>query len=170
MIVLVGMMGAGKSTVGRQLADQLGVEFMDTDQILERRLGRPTAQVFKLFGEPTFRDHETAVLKSLDPGPGVLATGGGIVLRDENWTEMRRLGPVVFLDVQIHRLCERLKKSKRKRPLLEREDWEEVVAELLSTRRPLYEKADIRVEVNTENFPETIERIVSEYQSWQERR
>lgn len=169
MIVLVGMMGAGKSTVGKALAERLGVEFMDTDQILERRLGRPTAQVFKLFGEPTFRDHETAVLKSLASGPGVLATGGGIVLREENWIEMRRLGAVVFMDVEARRLCERLRRSKRKRPLLEREDWESVVADLVATRRPLYEQADIRVEVNTENFPETVQKIVQEYRAWEGR-
>jgi len=165
MIVLVGMMGAGKSTVGRMLADALGVGFKDTDSLIENRLGRPTSQVFKLFGEETFRQHETAILRSLAIDNDVLATGGGIVLRDENWAEMKRLGPVVFLDVEAQRLQERLRKSKRKRPLLEREDWEDVLAELLKTRRPLYLKADIVVEVDTEDFSETILKIVEQLEN-----
>lgn len=159
--MLVGMMGAGKSTVGRLLAEELGVGFKDTDSLIESRLGRPTSQVFKLFGEDTFRQHETAILRSLPPDDDVLATGGGIVLRDENWVEMRRLGPVVFLDVEAERLRERLRKSKRKRPLLERDDWEKVFDDLLESRRPLYMQADIVVDVNTEDFSETIAKILS---------
>lgn len=162
MIVLVGMMGAGKSTVGRLLAEELSVGFKDTDALIETRLGRPTSQVFKLFGEDTFRQHETAILRSLEPDDDVLATGGGIVLRDENWIEMRRLGPTVFLDVEADRLRDRLRKSKRKRPLLERADWEEAFGEILASRRPLYLKADIVVPVNTEDFSETIVKILEE--------
>lgn len=162
MIVLVGMMGAGKSTVGRMLADSLNVGFKDTDSLIETRLGRPTSQVFKLFGEDTFRQHETAILRSLQPEDDVLATGGGIVLRDENWTEMRRLGSTIFLDVDADRLKERLRRSKRKRPLLERDDWEEAFGQILESRRPLYLKADITVPVDTEDFTETIEKILEE--------
>ena len=164
MIVLVGMMGAGKSTVGRLLAETLAVPFQDTDSLLEVRLGRPTSQLFRLFGEDTFRDHESAILRSLEPDEGVLATGGGIVLRDANWVEMRRLGPIVFLDVDSDRLRDRLRRSKRKRPLLEREDWESMVDAILETRRPLYQKADIKVDVDTENFEQTIEKIIEELQ------
>src|SRR5437868_3400733 len=95
--VLVGMMGAGKSAVGRALAGLAAREFVDTDQLLQNRFGRPVSQIFQHYGEETFRDHETNILRGLAPGRFVLSTGGGIVLREANWLEMRRLGVVIYL-------------------------------------------------------------------------
>lgn len=153
-LILVGMMGSGKSTVGRLLADSLDVPFEDTDSLLEYRLGRSVSQLFGLFGEETFRQHETATLRSLESDDGVLATGGGIVTRDENWAEFARLGVSVFLDVDRDILVGRLEQSKRRRPLLETENWEMKLDELLKVRRPMYEKADFRVQVKDEQFEE----------------
>src|SRR5580658_4293007 len=121
--ILVGMMGAGKSSIGRLLAESTGRSFVDTDLILQQRLGRPISQIFQIYGEEAFRDHETSVLKGLEPSMSVISTGGGIVLRDENWAEFNRLGQTIFLDASIETLIGRLAVSKKKRPLLQVEDW-----------------------------------------------
>ncbi|MBX3117805.1 MAG: shikimate kinase [Fimbriimonadaceae bacterium] len=141
--ILIGMMGSGKSSVGRQLAEISGRPFEDTDMLLERRFGRTVSQIFKVYGEEAFRGHETSVLKSLTPQDCVLATGGGIVMRDANWDEMRRLGTVIYLRADLSRLTNRLEQSKRKRPLLMVEDWEGKLSDLIDQRAHLYEKADI---------------------------
>ncbi|MFM9874678.1 MAG: shikimate kinase [Fimbriimonadaceae bacterium] len=158
-VILVGMMGSGKSTVGRALADLLGYPFQDTDMMLEHRLGRQIPQLFKLYGEVAFRAHETSILKSLEPENRVLATGGGIVLKEENWIEFRRLGRVIFLDVPVELLAQRLEISNRKRPLLQTENWKEKLIELYEFRRPLYEKADIRFEIDERPIEEVANRI-----------
>ncbi len=142
------MMGAGKSSVGRALADLAEREFDDTDSILQRRLGRSIPELFRLYGEDAFRAHETAVLKSLDQGSKVLATGGGIVLREENWTEMRRLGTTVFLYASPEILLSRLEASKKRRPLLETPDWQDRALGILDQRLPLYQQADLTVSMD----------------------
>ncbi len=140
--ILVGMMGAGKSTVGRELARLSERNFADTDSLLQNRFGRSISQIFDVYGEATFRDHEHSILKGLEPEGRVLATGGGIVLREDNWEELRRLGTTIFLETPIETLIERLAVSRKKRPLLEREDWQEALRDLYSRREPLYRKAD----------------------------
>lgn len=159
-IILIGMMGSGKSTVGRALAALLDVPFEDTDQMLEYRLGRHIPQLFQLYGEEAFRAHETSVLQGLQPVPRVLATGGGIVLHERNWTEFKRLGRTVFLDVPDELLIRRLEFSSRKRPLLQSEDWQERLAKMYTDRRPLYERADVRFLVEDQSIPDVAERIV----------
>jgi len=145
--ILVGMMGSGKSTVGRRLASLAERPFQDTDTLLQNRFGRTISQVFNLYGEAAFRDHETSVLKGLQPEKGVLATGGGIVVRDENWDELRRLGRTIYLSVPSEVLAERLAQSKRKRPLLETENWEQKLHDLLDARAERYRLADLVYEV-----------------------
>jgi len=145
--VLVGMMGAGKSALGRAICETTGREHVDTDLILQRRLGRQIPQLFRIYGETTFRDHETSVLKGLQPGFSVVSTGGGIVLREANWAQMQRLGVIAFVDVDFECLAERLTISKKPRPLLQVEDWKEKLRKLLDERRPLYSKADVTVNV-----------------------
>ncbi len=142
------MMGAGKSSVGRALSELANREFADTDLLLQQRLGRPIPQIFSIYGEEAFRDHETALLRSLEPGPLVLATGGGIVIREENWEQLRRLGTTIFLDASQETLIERLDCSKKKRPLLESDDWQEKLDLLLRKRMPLYRQADLTVSVD----------------------
>lgn len=148
--ILLGMMGSGKTTVGRRAAELAGYEFHDTDQLLVRKLGRPIHQIFQFYGEEAFRQHETRILSEMESGNGVLATGGGIVLREENWTEMRRLGKTIFLQVPEELLIERLAVAKRRRPLLEREDWEEQLGIILAGRLELYRQADVILDI-TEN-------------------
>jgi len=139
------MMGAGKSSVGRALSELGGREFWDTDLMLQNRLGRPISQIFQVYGEDAFRDHETSILRSLEPGDAVISTGGGIVLRDANWEEMRRLGTTIYLEASPETLIARLESSKKKRPLLQVEEWPERLRELLGKREPLYKQADVTV-------------------------
>jgi shikimate kinase len=149
--ILIGMMGAGKSSVGRALAELSGREFLDTDLMLQHRLGRPIPQIFQVYGEDAFRDHETSILRALQPKSAVLSTGGGIVLREANWTEMRRLGLTIYLKAAPETLIDRLEASKKKRPLLQVEEWPDRVRELLDRRAALYEQADVTVELDSED-------------------
>lgn len=141
------MMGVGKSTVGHVLAEQTGREFVDTDRMLVQRFGRPVPQIFQIYGETTFRDHEASILKSLERSGKVVSTGGGIVLREENWESMRRLGVTIFLDVPLDVLITRLKNSKKRRPLLQTEDVEGRIEQILEARMPIYRRADITVQL-----------------------
>ena len=146
--ILVGMMGAGKTSVGRRLAEISDREFLDTDRMIQARLGRPIAQIFSLYGEAAFRDHETAVIRSLAAGPTVISTGGGVIIREENRKLLQQLGPTVYLKSKPENIKARLQASKKKRPLLDREDWEETFDAILASREPLYSQADHTVDVD----------------------
>lgn len=153
-------MGAGKSTIGRELAARSGRTFADTDLLLQARFGRSLPRVFDLYGEVTFRDHETSILKSLEPANQVLATGGGIVQNPENWTEMQRLGTTVYMNVAPEILKMRLEKSKRPRPLLMVENWHERFDDLFYRRQPMYMQADVVVELCEETPAETCAKLL----------
>ncbi|HSI73339.1 MAG TPA: shikimate kinase [Fimbriimonas sp.] len=146
--ILLGMMGAGKSALGRGVAELSGRPFVDTDILLQNRFGRPVSQIFQIYGEQTFRDHENSVLRGLEPGPYILATGGGIVTREENWNELRRIGTTIFLQASPETLIGRLEQSKKRRPLLETENWQERARGILESRLPLYLQADLVVRVD----------------------
>jgi shikimate kinase len=165
MVILVGMMGSGKSVLGRALADELEVPFLDADRLFEHRLGSPVQRWFEKYGEQSFREHETLTLRLLEPQPAVLATGGGVVLRDENWDEMRRLGTTVFLDVPPQTIKQRLAVSKRKRPLLSHEDWEDRFDLIYASRRAQYERADIVVPMSAEAVDSAVAWLVGELQA-----
>lgn len=153
------MMGAGKSSIGRALAELTGRQFVDTDTLLQNRLGRSIPQIFQVYGEDAFRAHETSILRSLDPAPIVLATGGGIVTREENWQELERLGLTVFLDATPATIKDRLARSKKKRPLLQMEEWETRVDKLLEERLPLYRRARVVVPVDDVDLEDGADRV-----------
>lgn len=155
------MMGAGKTTIGKLLGEKTGRKFIDTDKLIEKRLGRPISQFFKLYGEQAFRDHETAVIQSLTSGASVVATGGGAVLRDENLAHLLSIGTVIYLRSEPSELTRRLQASKKKRPLLSTEDWEEKVVTILQSRAELYEKANIIVDVDEVDQDEIVERVLA---------
>jgi shikimate kinase len=146
-LYLIGMMGAGKSALGKQLAKQLGYRFFDTDTLITQVSGQPIPEIFAQSGEAAFRDLETQILAQLVPYTRlVVATGGGIVMRRENWGQLHH-GVVIWLDVPLEELKRRLR-GDRTRPLLQRPDWPEHLTQLLKDRQQLYQEADIRLQVS----------------------
>ncbi len=138
-IVLIGFMGCGKSTIGRELHQRLGYPLVDMDQTIEERAGKPITAIFAEDGETAFRDMETALLRELnEPGAPrrIISTGGGVVGRKENRDLLRELGYVVWLDAQSAVILERTSKN-RNRPLLETEDPAAMIEALMEKRRPL---------------------------------
>jgi shikimate kinase len=141
-IVLIGFMGSGKSTVGRELHQRLRYPLVDMDQVIEQRMGKPITAIFAEEGEEAFREMETAVLKELaEPGAPrrIISTGGGVVGRAENRLLLRELGYVVWLDAPLAVILERTGKS-RIRPLLHTEDPAERIRDLMEQRLPLYQE------------------------------
>ena len=137
-IFLIGMMGAGKTTIGRALARRLALEFADTDRELVERTGVSVATVFEIEGEEGFRRRESALLAELAARSGlVVATGGGAVLREANRELMRAHGTVVYLRARLDRLWERTRHDSS-RPLLQTPDPRATLAQLLEAREPLY--------------------------------
>jgi shikimate kinase len=154
-LYLVGMMGAGKSTLGQHLAQQLAYRFFDTDTLIEQAANQTIAEIFDQSGETAFRDLETQVLAQLSPYTRlVVATGGGIVLCRQNWGQLYH-GVVIWLDVPLAELEQRLK-GDGCRPLLQRSDWPAHLAQLLADRRRLYQEADIHLTVNAGEAVEAI--------------
>jgi len=143
-LVLVGPMGAGKSSIGRRLAERFGLLFVDADHHVEQRTGATIAAIFEHVGEAGFRERERAALAELLAGHGQLvATGGGAVLDAENRRRMRERGFVVYLSAGLESQLKRLHRD-RTRPLLQRPDREQVLRDLARVRDPLYrEVADL---------------------------
>jgi shikimate kinase len=147
-IVLIGFMGAGKSSVGRTLARMTGLPRFDTDEMVGVQYGLTISEIFETHGEEKFREAETDALRELSGrGQAVIVTGGGIVLRPENVDLLRALGTVVYLRADEATLFERISR-RTTRPLLRTENPRATVTELLRTRLPLYEAA-AEVEVGT---------------------
>jgi shikimate kinase len=151
-IFLVGLMGAGKTTVGRQLAQRLRKQFVDADQEIVRRTGVPIATIFEIEGEDGFRTREAQVLESLTRLDDiVLATGGGVVLRPENRARLKAQGFVIYLRAQPRDLFLRTRQDKA-RPLLRTEDPLRRLEELYALRDPLYcEVADLVVDTGRQS-------------------
>lgn len=137
-------MGAGKSTIGRLLSQELELDFVDSDKVIEERSGADIPWIFDVEGEAGFREREAAVIDELTQSQGiVLATGGGAVLRDENRQHLQARGTVIYLQTSIAQQLERTAKD-RNRPLLQTDDPKVVLQRLLNEREPLYKRcADI---------------------------
>ncbi|MEM8582488.1 MAG: shikimate kinase [Pseudomonadota bacterium] len=144
-VVLVGMMGAGKTAVGTALAALLGVPFLDSDREIEAAANASIAEIFARDGETFFRDRETEVLtRLLQSVPGILSTGGGAFLAERNREVIGRYGVSVWLDADLELLWSRVR-HKTTRPLLLTEDPKATLSELYNARVPLYAKAQLRV-------------------------
>jgi shikimate kinase len=156
------MMGAGKSSVGRCLQRQTGLSRFDTDEMAASKLGLSILEIFSKFGEEKFREIETQALRELDPAKAmIIVTGGGIVLRDENFDLLKRLGTVVWLEAREETLFERASR-RGNRPLLETENPRKALSEILRARSPLYARvADIRVDTSALNHDEVAAAILS---------
>ena len=156
-------MGAGKSTVGRLLARQLGFEFIDSDHEIEARTGVAIPIIFDVEGEQGFRKREALVIDVLTQRQDiVLATGGGAILLEENRAHLRERGTVVYLRTSLNELWYRVQHD-RNRPLLHTPNPKQKLAELLKIRAPMYEAiADIIVESNGQSASHVVQKIVAE--------
>jgi len=145
-IVLVGMMGAGKSTIGRRLSARLGLPFLDADAEIETaHAGMPIPEIFAKHGEPYFRDGEVRVIaRLLNNGPAVIATGGGAVIRQETRDRIREKAVSIWLKVDTDVIMRRVKR-RADRPLLQTADPEATVERLVREREPVYSQADLTV-------------------------
>lgn len=164
-IVLVGLMGAGKSCIGRRLAQRLGVAFIDADAEIERAAGCSIAEIFEKYGEPSFRDGERRVMTRLlnDP-PSVLAAGGGAFMDPETRALIRERAVSVWLKADLDTLVLRTK-GRTHRPLLNAGDPRETLARLIAARYPVYAEADITIETGTDNPGVTCHRVLDAVES-----
>ena len=154
-LYLVGMMGSGKTSTGRPLAERLGYGFVDADAVIEQAAGCSIPEIFERDGEAGFRSLESQVLSAISQRHSlVVATGGGVVTQPENWG-MLHSGIVIWLDVVPDQLLQRLNADSTVRPLLQTADPEAALNALLNERRPLYAEADLTVVINDET-PEAV--------------
>jgi shikimate kinase len=161
-IVLIGFMGAGKSSVGRTLARMTGLLRFDTDEMVAAQFGITVAEIFDTHGEEVFREAETEALRKLAGKRGaIITTGGGILLRPENADEVRQLGTVVHLEADEETLFRRINR-RTTRPLLRTENPRATLTELLRTRLPLYRAAaDIEVDTSRLTHDEVAKTILN---------
>lgn len=163
-IFLVGLMGAGKTTIGRQLARELRCDFVDSDHEIERRTGADIPWIFDIEGEQGFRERESAVIEELTQRQGIiLATGGGAVLDAANRRNLMARGLVVYLRASVNQLLRRTALD-RNRPLLQTENPRQRLQQLLAEREPLYrEVADIIVDTNNRSVSNSVKLIVNQF-------
>lgn len=154
-VVLVGMMGAGKSAVGKELALRLGVPFLDSDAEIERAANATIAEIFARDGEAFFRDKEAQVIARLiDDAPCVLSVGGGAFLRGDTRERISECGVSVWLKADIDTLWQRVRR-KDTRPLLRTANPYQTLADLIAAREPAYAKADLTVQTTADYAIET---------------
>ncbi|MGB5078701.1 MAG: shikimate kinase [Sphingorhabdus sp.] len=159
-IVLVGMMGVGKTSVGKRLASRLGLKFVDADEEIESAAGMSVAEIFEKFGEAYFRDGERRVIARLIDGtPKVIATGGGAFVNDETRTLILKRALSIWLDADVRVLAERVARRSH-RPLLRDRDPVEVLTELGKVRNPIYATADIHIRSDASPHSRTVENIL----------
>ena len=146
-IVLIGMMGVGKSSIGRRLASRLGMPFVDADSEIEKAAGMTIADIFARHGEAAFRSGEARVIaRLLDSGPQVLATGGGAVMNADTRAAIKAKGVSIWLSADVDVLMRRIGKRKHERPMLQTEDPVMTMRRLLADRSPVYAQADLTVQ------------------------
>ncbi|HUC47891.1 MAG TPA: shikimate kinase [Xanthobacteraceae bacterium] len=146
-IVMVGMMGVGKSSIGRRLAARLGVPFVDADAEIEKAAGMSIADIFARHGETYFRSGEARVIaRLLESGPQVLASGGGAVMNADTRAAIKARGISVWLKAEVEVLLRRVAKRKNERPMLQTDDPSETLRQLLLAREPVYAQADLTVQ------------------------
>lgn len=161
MIWLIGMMGSGKTTVGRQVAERLDLPFADSDHEVERHVGLTVRQLWEKHGESALREAESAVVHRLAEGPvSVVATGGGVILDDANVDAMRRTGTVVWLAAHPETLTRRITGTAR--PLLDVDDVEAKLTDLLTSRTAAYAGAADAVVHTDDLTPEQVVEAVAE--------
>ena len=165
-LVLVGLMGVGKSTVGRRLATAVGKRFIDADDAIEQAAQRSISEIFEQFGEQYFRDGERRVIARLiEDHDGVIATGGGAFVNDETRSLILSQAIAVWIDCEIETLVERTSR-KNTRPLLKTGDPREILTRLYEERKPFYAEAPIHVMSDAGPHDETVAKILEALDKW----
>ncbi|MFB0611634.1 shikimate kinase [Aurantiacibacter poecillastricola] len=167
-LVLVGMMGVGKSTVGRKLASTLEMGFLDADEEISAAANMTIPEIFDLFGEGYFRDGERRVIARLLEESGhdcVIATGGGAFVQDETRALILEKGIAIWLDSDVETLVERVGRNDR-RPLLRDGDTREIITRMKNERESAYAQAPIHIESDTGPHAEAVARILEELDRW----
>nr|WP_210431482.1 shikimate kinase [Iodidimonas gelatinilytica] len=163
-IVLIGLMGVGKSTIGRRLALRLGLGFVDADEEIERAAGRTVSEIFESFGEAAFRDGERKVIARLIEGPAqVIATGGGAFIDAETRRLILKRSISIWLDADIDVLVERTARRDT-RPLLKSGDPRSILVRLWQERSPQYAKADLHIKSSDGPHEQVVDQIVKALQ------
>ena len=159
--VLVGFMGAGKSSVGKILAERLAAEFFDVDERIEETAGKGIGEIFASYGEESFREMERAAVRDAVSVPGrVVAAGGGAFVDEANRRALKAYAPVIFLEVSVESVLERLS-GDLSRPLFAGGEKAGTLRELMEKRRSSYEQADFRVPTDHRTVREIVDRILS---------
>ena len=165
-IVLVGLMGAGKTSVGRRLAEKLGIPFVDADHEIEAAAGKPIKEIFADHGEAYFREGERRVIQRLiGNGAQVLATGGGAFMNDETRARIKAHGVSVWLKAPLALLMKRVAK-RQDRPLLQADDPEAVMRALMEKRYPVYALADVAVESRDVQHGQMVNDVIRALAQW----
>jgi shikimate kinase len=165
-LVLVGLMGVGKSTVGRRLAADLGIGFVDADEEIEKAAQMSIAEIFEKYGEPYFRDGERRVISRLIDGvPRVIATGGGAFMNDETRALILQGAIAIWLDADLATLVERVSR-RNTRPLLRNGNPADVLARLAEVRNPVYAHSQIHVRSKEGPHNRTVHAILEELTQW----
>lgn len=162
-IALVGIMGVGKTTIGRRLANRLKRAFVDADEAVAEAAGRPVADIFTDFGEAAFRDGERKVIARLmeEPKPLVLALGGGAFVDPDTRALLKEKAVTIWLKADLDTLMDRVGKKPGQRPLLNDPDPRAVMARLMARREPAYAQADIAVTSRTGSQDATVEAVLA---------
>ena len=162
-LALIGFMGTGKTSVGRHVAEQLGFEFIDTDELIQADTGRTIADIFARDGEPAFRALEKQLVRKLSLREKVLiATGGGLPTNAENLAALKSFALVICLWASPEKIWERVKNQSH-RPLLHDADPQKKIRDLLAVREPFYKQADVLINTDLRSVREAAQQIVLQY-------
>lgn len=158
-VVLIGMMGSGKSTVGRKLASALKWDWIDLDRVIEQRAGKSISKIFEEQGEEVFRELETLALFEIEPKDAlVLSVGGGAPVNEKNFERLKKLGTIVYLRASHRTLLRRVSAKAAKRPLITT-DTAEKLAQLLDSREKTYLQADAVIQVDGQTPKEIVQKL-----------
>jgi len=162
-LALIGFMGTGKTSVGRLVADQLGFEFLDTDELIQVRTGRTIADIFAKEGEPAFRQLERQVVQELSTREKtVIATGGGLPTNAENLAALKSFALVICLWASAEKIWERVRNQSH-RPLLHDAEPQKKIRELLAAREPFYKQADVLINTDLRSVREAAQQVALQF-------
>jgi len=160
-IVLIGMMGSGKTSVGKELAKKLSIDFMDIDQEIEKKYQMTIPEIFQNKGESFFRNiEENMSCKLINGKPCVIAIGGGGFLNKKIRDKIRKNATSIWINTKLDKIIQRLNKSKNKRPILDYKNLKKSIKEIYDKRKPIYKKADYKIQIKSDDKRKIVENII----------